>query len=197
MERVLALLREVEPLAVALGDPWRLGQVSVFRSHDFRSMGIYDPSSALGQDALARATAAGDVLLRALANQDLGSTYLTQGDYRRASDCLGQTVASCDGAWRHERFGTVALPAVFSRYSLARRPLLAHYHLGLGTLYTQVDRPAQGRSTANLDFRPLALDVRWPSHELTGFTRAAMGIIAKAPSTEAKSSFMEQFKAVQ
>ncbi len=51
MERVLALLREVEPLAVALGDPWRLGQVSVFRSHDFRSMGIYDPSSALGQDA--------------------------------------------------------------------------------------------------------------------------------------------------
>ena len=31
--------------------------------------------------------------------------YQAQGDYRRAIDCLGQTVAFFDGARRHERFG--------------------------------------------------------------------------------------------
>ena len=45
-------------------------------------------------------------------NQYLGIAYWAQGDYRRAIDCLGQTVASLDGAQRHERFGQVILPAV-------------------------------------------------------------------------------------
>ena len=42
----------------------------------------------------------------------LGLAYQAQGDYRRAIDCLRQTVASLDGARRHERFGQVILPAV-------------------------------------------------------------------------------------
>ena len=45
--------------------------------------------------------------------------YQAQGDYRRAIDCFGQTVASLEGARRHERFGQVFLPAVFSRADLA------------------------------------------------------------------------------
>ena len=47
------------------------------------------------------------------------SAYQAQGDYRRAIDCLRQTVASLDGARRHERFGQVFLPAVLSRARLA------------------------------------------------------------------------------
>ena len=57
----------------------------------------------------------------------LGSAYQAQGDYRRAIDCLGQTVASLDGARRHERFGQVILPAVLSR------AYLAWCHAELGT----------------------------------------------------------------
>ena len=70
-------------------------------------MGAYDQAIAAAQRALALATAGGDVVLQALANQYLGIAYQAQGDYRRAIDCFRQTVASLDGARRHERFGQV------------------------------------------------------------------------------------------
>ena len=117
--RILASLREAESLAAALDDPRRLGQVSGFLSVHFHLMGAYDQAIAAAQRALALATASGDVVLQALANQYLGLAYQAQGDYRRAIDCFGQTVASLDGARRHERFGQVFLPAVFSRACLA------------------------------------------------------------------------------
>src|SRR4030095_7454281 len=49
----------------------------------------------------------------------LGKAYRAQVEYRRAIDCLGQTVAYLDGAQRYERFGAVFLPAVVSRANLA------------------------------------------------------------------------------
>jgi len=82
-------------------------------------MGAYDQAIASGQRALALATADGDVVLHALANYYLGQVYLARGDYWRAIDCLGQTGAALEGAWRHERFGQVLLPAVSSRAYLA------------------------------------------------------------------------------
>ena len=82
-------------------------------------MGAYDQAIAAAQRALALATASGDVVLQALANHYLGLAYQAQGDYRRAIDCFRQTVASLDGARRHERFGQVFLPAVHSRACLA------------------------------------------------------------------------------
>ena len=124
--RILACLREAEALAVALDDPRRLGQVSVFLSLHFYLMGAYDQAIAAAQRALALATASGDVVLHALANQHLGIAYQAQGDYRRAIDCFGQTVASLDGARRHERFGQAVLPAVISRAYLA----VCHAELG-------------------------------------------------------------------
>ena len=82
-------------------------------------MGAHDQAIAAAQRALALATAGGDVVLHALANRYLGRAYQAQGDYRRAIDCFRQTVASLEGARRHERFGQVFLPAVFSRAALA------------------------------------------------------------------------------
>jgi tetratricopeptide (TPR) repeat protein len=117
--RILATLREAEALATALDDARRLGQVSIFLSTHFLVIGAYDQAIAATQRALALATDAGDVILHALANQYLGTAYRAQGDYRRAIDCLGQTVTSLDRAHRHERFGMVFLPAVFSRAQLA------------------------------------------------------------------------------
>jgi tetratricopeptide (TPR) repeat protein len=64
-------------------------------------------------DALA--TAGGEAALQALANQSLGFAYQFQGDYHRAIDCLGQTMASLDSAQRPERFGRSTLPVVTSR----------------------------------------------------------------------------------
>jgi class 3 adenylate cyclase/tetratricopeptide (TPR) repeat protein len=117
--RLLAYLREAEALAEALDDPRRLGLVSVFLSDYFYLRGTHGQAIASGQRALALATASGDVILRALANQYLGYTYKAQGDYRRAIDCLRQAAASFDGARRHEGFAAETLPAVISRVHLA------------------------------------------------------------------------------
>jgi len=112
---ILVCLREAEALAEALADPRRLGQVSVFLSNYFYIMGAYDQAMAAAQRALAD----GEVVLYALANLYLGLASHTQGEYRRAVECFGQTVASLDGTRRGERFGQVSLPAVHSRARLA------------------------------------------------------------------------------
>jgi len=124
--RSMAYLREAESLVAALDDPRRLGQVSLYLSVHFSFMGAYDQAIATAQRALALATASGDAVLHALANQYLGTAYQAQGDYRWAIDCLGQTVASLEGSWRHERLGRVFMPAVLSR---ARLPW-SHAELG-------------------------------------------------------------------
>jgi len=125
--RLLAALREAESLAAALDDHRRLGRVLLFLSVHFRSRGAYDQAIAAAQRALALATAGGEVVLGALANQGLGLAYQFQGDSRRAIDCLGQSTAALAGAPRRERFGAVFLPAVHSR------TYLAWCHAELGT----------------------------------------------------------------
>jgi class 3 adenylate cyclase/tetratricopeptide (TPR) repeat protein len=116
--RILAVLREAESLAVTLDDPRRLGRVSIFLSIHFRFMGAYDQAIAAGQRALTLATASGDGVMQALANQYLGIIYHAQGDYRRAIDCCGQTIAYFDGVQHYERFGAT-LPPMTSRAVLA------------------------------------------------------------------------------
>jgi predicted ATPase/class 3 adenylate cyclase len=122
--RILVLLREAEALAAALDDPRRLGRASLLLSRSFSIMGAYDQAIAAGKRALA--TASGDVVLHALANQFLGVAYHTQGDYRQAIDSFRQTAMLLNGARRYERFGQVFLPAVFSRAWLTR----CHAELG-------------------------------------------------------------------
>jgi len=125
-ERILACLREAEPLAETLADPHRLAQASLFLSVHFYFGDMHDRAIAAAQRALALATAGGDVVLHALANERLGLAYRAQGDYHRAIDCFGQTVAALDGAQRRERFGQLILPAVASRAWCA----LCHADLG-------------------------------------------------------------------
>jgi predicted ATPase len=138
--RILAYLREAETLAEALDDPRRLAQVSLFLFENFRFMGAYDQASAAAQHALVLATASGEVVLQAQANQRLGQAYQAQGDYRRAIDCLRQSVAGFDGAQRREHFGQVILPAVLSR------AYLAWCHAELGTF-------AEGRTLGEAGLR--------------------------------------------
>jgi len=127
--RILTTLHEAESLAAALDDPRRLGQVSAFLSIYFLLMGAYDKAITAAKRALTLATAGGEGILHARANQYLGFAYHAQGAYRRAIDCFGKTVASLVGAQDHERFGQVILPAVLSRAWLAA----CHAELGLFT----------------------------------------------------------------
>jgi tetratricopeptide (TPR) repeat protein len=120
--RILAVLREAETLAEALGHPRRLGQVLLFLANYFNQAGDYDQAIAAAQRALAPAAAGGDVVLQA--NQYLGQAYEAQGNYRRAID---STVAALDRTRRHERFGHVFLPAVLCHARLAT----CHAELGL------------------------------------------------------------------
>jgi DNA-binding winged helix-turn-helix (wHTH) protein/tetratricopeptide (TPR) repeat protein len=117
--RVLALLREAEVLAEALGDRHRLGQVYRFLADYFYLRGAHDQAIAAAQRALALATTLGDVVLHAVANQYLGFAYKAQGEYRRALDCLRQTAAFFDGAQRPMRGSTELPPAVLARAHLA------------------------------------------------------------------------------
>jgi class 3 adenylate cyclase/tetratricopeptide (TPR) repeat protein len=125
--RILAVLREAEALAEALDDHRRLGQVLLFLSQHFYHGGAYDQAIAAAQRVLAFATAGRDAVLHARANFYLGVAYEAQTDYRQAIDCLRQTVASLDGARRHERFGQATLPAVVSRANSAE----CHAELGM------------------------------------------------------------------
>ena len=86
-----------------------------------------DRSVTAAQRTLALATAGGDAVLHALANQRLGIVFQAQGDYRGAINCLGQTMALFDGEWRHERFGQITLPAVLACAHLA----MCHAELGM------------------------------------------------------------------
>jgi tetratricopeptide (TPR) repeat protein len=156
--RILVALREAEALAAALDDPRRLARIALFLSRHFSIMGTYDQAIAAGQRALALATADGDIVLQALANQRLGQAYEAQGAYRRAIACFGQTIASLDGAGHRERFGQVSLPAVQSRVHLA------WCHAELGTF-------AEGRVLGEEGLR-IAEEVAHPA----SLTRALWGL---------------------
>ncbi|MGH8063986.1 MAG: ATP-binding protein, partial [Candidatus Entotheonellia bacterium] len=116
--RSMVYSREAEALAATLDDPRRLGEVSLHLSYHFYIMSAYDQAIAAAQRALERATACGDAVLHAQANIYLSVAYRALGDYRRAINCLGQSVASLEGERRRARFGRVFLPAVLSRVYL-------------------------------------------------------------------------------
>jgi tetratricopeptide (TPR) repeat protein len=114
---------------MACDDSSRLGQVSAFLSVHFYYMGEHSQAITAAQRALGLATAGGDIVLQALANQYLGVAYQAQGNYRQAIDCFGQTVVALDGGRRCERFGQIFLPAVLTRAWLA----WCHTELGMFT----------------------------------------------------------------
>jgi tetratricopeptide (TPR) repeat protein len=86
-----------------------------------------------------------------MANQHLGFTYHDQGDYRRAIDCLEQTVAILEGVRPHERFGGIYPPAVNSR------AYLAACHAELGTFAEGLAPGDEGLRMAEAVAHPASL----------------------------------------
>ena len=116
--RLFVTLQEAERLAEALGDPHRLGWVSVYLLAHFAQVCDPDRALAAGQRALAMATALGDRGLTVVAQHYLGGVYRSLGDYRRAVECFQTNVACLDGELRQEHLGLPGLAAVFARSHL-------------------------------------------------------------------------------
>jgi class 3 adenylate cyclase/tetratricopeptide (TPR) repeat protein len=170
-QRILGLLREAEDLAVALDDLRRLGRICVLLTQHFFYRGLHDQVIATSQRAVACGAASGESVVQALANQFLGSSYHSQGDYRRASTCLGQTVAALGGAQRYERFGQSTPPAVLSRTFLA----LCHAELGMFAVGRALGE--EGRELAEALAHPYSLS--WAYHGL-GLVCLRQGDLARA-----------------
>ena len=91
-------LREAETLADGLDDPRRLGRVSLYMSEYFCSHGRRMTMPSQLASAPSRSPRpVGMSSCRSLANAYLGLVYYVQGDYRRAMDFLGRSVASLEG----------------------------------------------------------------------------------------------------
>ncbi len=58
----------------------------------FGFMGNHERAVAVGQRALALATASGEVGIRLTANYYLAAPYSSLGDYHRAMDCYRQSI---------------------------------------------------------------------------------------------------------
>ena len=104
--RILAYLREAETLAVA--STTRVGwdrSLAFLVAPFLRFMGAYDQAIAAASAPSRSPQPAGMSSCRHWRTYYLGLAYQAQGDYRRAIDYFGQTVASLDGARRHELFG--------------------------------------------------------------------------------------------
>ncbi|HEY5866460.1 MAG TPA: hypothetical protein VI542_13085, partial [Candidatus Tectomicrobia bacterium] len=154
--RILAYLHEAEALAATLDDPRRLGHASLLLTSQLVfGMGAYDQALAAGSRVLAHAMASGDVVLQAQAHQNRGLAYLAQGDYQRAIDCFGHTVAFLDGAQRRERFGQFFLREV------SARAWLAWCHADLGTFAAGRVLGEEGLHIAEAAAHPSSLMLAW------------------------------------
>jgi predicted ATPase/class 3 adenylate cyclase/DNA-binding winged helix-turn-helix (wHTH) protein len=119
-ERILDYLRQAEPLAEALGDSRRLGQLAGYMTNCLCQLDDLDGARASAQRTVARATALGEGDLQVAAHNFLGNIYWHLSDYRRAAAVFRRNVEFLHGAPLQERFGTAAIQAVYSQALLAR-----------------------------------------------------------------------------
>jgi tetratricopeptide (TPR) repeat protein len=108
-----------EPLAEALGDPYRLAWVSYNLCYSFSVMGDHERAIVTGQRALALATASGAVDLHIISQDRLSLVYYNAGDFREALHAARRFVAAPEGQSVPARFGQLALPAVTARHIAA------------------------------------------------------------------------------
>jgi predicted ATPase/class 3 adenylate cyclase len=103
-EKSLALLREAEALAQAYDNQAQLVQVLARLAFVLRHRADLAGALAAGQQALALATALGDVALQMGASYFLGQAYYAIGDYGRAADLFRRNVEAPDpGTGRLDR----------------------------------------------------------------------------------------------
>lgn len=112
LDAVLDNLRAAEPLARALGDPFRLGWVSTFTAWMLWLRGETAEAHVVADRARTFADQAGDVGLRLSANLCAGMTLHALGDFGTAEVRLRTAIALLSDGRERERFGAAGLPAM-------------------------------------------------------------------------------------
>jgi tetratricopeptide (TPR) repeat protein len=118
LERILSHLRDAEPLAEKLGDPRRLGRLSVYMTGQYYQMGNHHRALEYGKRTQAITETLRDFSLDVATNAYVGQIHLGRGDYRAATALFKKNVEAIVGELIRERFGLPQLPAVHSRYCL-------------------------------------------------------------------------------
>jgi class 3 adenylate cyclase/tetratricopeptide (TPR) repeat protein len=160
--RILDHLRRTETLAQTLGDPLRLGRVYAEMSATFWVACDLDRAIDYGQRALALAATLEDVGLQAWAHLILGRTYCDAGDYPRAVESLGWTVATLQGELLYERFGTNVIVGIFAQPLIVAafsRTWLSHCHAERGAFTEGLTMAEDGLRIAETVNHPFSLIV--------------------------------------
>jgi tetratricopeptide (TPR) repeat protein len=113
-ERIFDCLREAEGLATTLDDQRRLGQMSVYMSHNLYITGHPTEALGFGQRAQALAESTDDVPLQVTGHLYFGVACLSAGDYRRAEEFLVKVLRLLEGDFRRERLGLAGFPVVMA-----------------------------------------------------------------------------------
>jgi tetratricopeptide (TPR) repeat protein len=109
-ERVLAYLRQAEPLAMALDDDQRCGRIAAYMASCFRMLADHEGAIAASQRAMTAAR--DDVALQVVAQHLLGQSYYSLGDFRRAQEFFHKNMALLTGERQFESFSLSYFPAV-------------------------------------------------------------------------------------
>jgi transcriptional regulator with AAA-type ATPase domain/tetratricopeptide (TPR) repeat protein len=118
VERGLAHLREAARLASELGDPGRLGRLTIYHVGQLYFMGEHERAWEVGQQALRLGDTLDDLALRTSTNTYLGQVLHARGEYRRAAELFRKNAEALRGSAARERLGLPQLPAVHSRACL-------------------------------------------------------------------------------
>src|SRR5262249_34763499 len=109
-------LRDAEQLATRLGDPHRLGWVSVHLSRVQMVAGTPRETARLAERARVIAKALEDPALRTAADHQAGMAHLNAGEYRQAARVFQTVVEDLDaGGRRHDRCGLPGFLAATDR----------------------------------------------------------------------------------
>jgi tetratricopeptide (TPR) repeat protein len=144
-------LHHAETLALALGDPLRLGHVYATLSTHCWNAGEVDCAIDYGQRTLALADTLGHIGLQARAHLSLGQVYGDSGAYAHAIASLAWNVAHLQGALRAARFGANGIVAATSR------TYLSDCHAECGTFTEGLALAAEGLRIAESVPHPFSL----------------------------------------
>jgi DNA-binding SARP family transcriptional activator/tetratricopeptide (TPR) repeat protein len=119
--RAIDGLIDVEPLAEDLGDVQRLGYINTYLAADLTSLREYEQAKTRAERALIYAAEAGDITLEIEAPHHAGQLYYCLGDYLRAREFFGRSLALLEDDVAREHRGLAA------RFGEHRRFLVGHF----------------------------------------------------------------------
>ncbi len=119
LDRMLASLREAEPLAEKLGDDVRRARVAANLTGYFWLIGKHQSAVDAGERTLGVAAARAEPSLTIPTRFYLAAARHSMGAYRQAAELLEHNTAALRGVPSSERFGMAGLPLVFTRAWLA------------------------------------------------------------------------------